>query len=500
MIAELTYSVIIAIVLAVIIYLGYLGRTRKFEEYTVAGRMIPGWAAALAALAATASAATMQSGTGICYLGGLTIAFSFALVHVLFYPMAGFLGNRVTKAGEALNVHTMPEYFRARFEDAKSIQGWLGLITGILLFIYISQIYVLVGLLTGVYFHVPYWIGIVIMFIITAIYVILGGAKSTAFGNAFMGAIIVVALAGLIGSIWAIKSPWGLLDEIWHSPFKDMAFGYKPAIPAPLIWNIVVPLGMIPLFMPHVVQSWFTMKKKSVDRLKSSLTMLISVTVVYFIGFFFSVLLIAPSILGASFLKPHPELPGRAIDWAVPFFLTHFSNPAIAGLFAAGVMAAAISTAGAGALVSSFGFIHDLGRLVKPNITPQGEMKAINTLIFIELLAAIFLSMFPIGIVAVVVSYIALLFEAAVLFQFWGSLYWKGATKAGVLWSSIIAFIITAIWGVSFGLYGTKGLTLSPFPFLGALYVGLPVSLVLFFGISAVTKKPSEEILKKLFG
>lgn len=479
--------------LAAICYIAW--RTRafrgKFDEFMVGGRRIGGVIIALNALAATASAVTMQSGTGICYLFGLPIAVAFAVPHVLFYPLAVFLGTRVSAVGSRLNAYTIPEYFNKRFES-KFWQGWLGILTGVLLFIYISQVYILEALLFSVYLKVSFIVGIVLAVIITIVYTMISGARSTILGNALMGALLVIAIAGLIGTVLYFKPLGTLLEELFNSPAGPYTFGLKSKIPYHLIWNIVLPLGMIPVAMPHVLQSLLAMKKEPVERIKSSATMLVCVSIVYFLGFFFAALLTHPQLLGTSFWKPHPELPGKPSDWAIPYYFAHFTHPVLAAIFLCGVVAAAISTAGAGALTSSFGLVHDFVKvLFKPTMSEKTEMKAIRVLLFIELILAALLSLHPIEIVTIVASYIALIFLCACFPQFWISIYWRRATKAGTLVSSIVGTAIVVLWGVLFGLRGER----APIPFLGALYVALPITIVLLVVISLATKPPREEIL-----
>ena len=80
--------------------------------------------------------------------------------------------------------------------------------------------------------------------------------------------------------------------------------------------------------------------------------------------------------------------------------------------------------------------------------------------------------------------------ETAFVWVLLGALFWKGATRAGALWSMIggvAAYCISMALG--FKLFGLHQIT-----------IGITVAFILMVVVSLLTRKTDEKVLKTYFG
>ena len=122
------------------------------------------------------------------------------------------LGRRTKQMTQHIKSRTMPDFFGTRYGDQ-----WLRVAASIIAFVflipYTAGVYSGISKLFDMGFHIPYEYCIIIMAMLTAVYVILGGYKATAINDFIQG---LVMLGGIITVIAVVLNSQGGLTEAFH--------------------------------------------------------------------------------------------------------------------------------------------------------------------------------------------------------------------------------------------------------------------------------------------
>ncbi|MDR1753361.1 MAG: sodium:solute symporter, partial [Eubacterium sp.] len=110
------------------------------------------------------------------------------------------LGRRTRVMTHHLKSATMPDFLGSRF-GSKNIKIIAALITFIFLIPYTASVYNGLSRLFSMTFTMPYEICVISMAVITAVYVILGGYKATAYNDFFQGIIMIFGICAIIGTV-----------------------------------------------------------------------------------------------------------------------------------------------------------------------------------------------------------------------------------------------------------------------------------------------------------
>ena len=121
------------------------------------------------------------------------------------------LGRRTRLMTQHLNARTMPEFFGKRFES-QSLRIAGSIIAFIFLVPYTAGVYNGLSRLFGMAFDVDYRICVIVMAVLTAAYVVIGGYMATALNDFVQGIIMLVGICAVIGSVLAGKG--GFLSAI----------------------------------------------------------------------------------------------------------------------------------------------------------------------------------------------------------------------------------------------------------------------------------------------
>ncbi len=121
------------------------------------------------------------------------------------------LGRRTRIMTQHIDSKTMPDFFGKRF-DSSSLKIAASVIVFIFMIPYTASLYNGLSSLFNMAFAVPYWVCIVVMAGLTAIYVIFGGYMATAINDFVQGIIMLVGICVVIGAVLA--SNGGLSEAV----------------------------------------------------------------------------------------------------------------------------------------------------------------------------------------------------------------------------------------------------------------------------------------------
>ena len=363
------------------------------------------------------------------------------------------LGRRTKLMTQHIESRTMPDFFGTRFDD-QGLRVTASVIAFVFLIPYTAGVYKGISTLFEMGFGIPYEFCVVIMAILTAVYVILGGYKATAMNDFIQGIImlfgiiaVIVAVLNAQGGLFAAVDKLAALpsdaDPTVNGGFATW-FGPDP-------WGllgVVVLTSLGTMGLPQMVGKFYSITDESAIKRGTIISTVFAFIVAggcYFLGGF-----------GRLFGMP-PVLPNGklAFDSIVPSMLVTLPDVLIA-LVVLLVLSASMSTLASLVLTSSSTMTLDLIYRDKKSLPGEVEEGTIDDIVTEKIerrkvVVMRVLIMFFIAISLLIAlnppTFIAQLMgiswgalAGAFLAPFMLGLYWRGVTKAAV-WACFI-------WGV----------------------------------------------------
>ena len=107
------------------------------------------------------------------------------------------LGRRTRIMSQTLDSRTMPDFFGKRYQSS-ALKVVASIIVFIFLIPYTASLYNGLSSLFNMAFHLPYWVCIVIMAVLTGIYVTFGGYMATAINDFIQGIVMLIGIVAVI--------------------------------------------------------------------------------------------------------------------------------------------------------------------------------------------------------------------------------------------------------------------------------------------------------------
>ncbi len=210
-------KIILTIVfLAVMVGVGVYSRKQanSVDGFVLGGRAVGGWLTAFAFGTSYFSAVVFVGYAGqFGWKYGLSsawIGIGNAVIGSLLAWLV--LGRRTKLMTQHISSRTMPDFFGTRY-DSQGLRVVASIIAFVFLIPYTAGVYSGISKLFDMGFHIPYEYCIVIMALLTALYVILGGYKATAMNDFVQG---IIMLFGIVAVIAVVLSTQGGLTEAFH--------------------------------------------------------------------------------------------------------------------------------------------------------------------------------------------------------------------------------------------------------------------------------------------
>jgi len=363
------------------------------------------------------------------------------------------LGRRTKLMTQHIESRTMPDFFGTRF-SSQGLRVVASIIAFVFLIPYTAGVYKGISTLFEMGFGVPYEYCVVIMAILTAIYVILGGYKATAMNDFIQGIIMLFGIVTVIAAVLASQGGFSTAIQKLASLPSDTdpsVNGEFASWFGPDPWNL---LGVVILTslgtwgLPQMVGKFYSITDENAIRRGTIISTIFAFIVAggcYFLGGF-----------GRLFGMP-PTLPnGRlAFDSIVPSMLVTLPDILIA-LVVLLVLSASMSTLASLVLTSSSTMTLDLIYRDKKSLPGEVEDGSIDDIVAEHIERRKVVVMRVLIVFFIVISLMIALnpptFIAQLMGISWGALagaflapfmlglYWRGVTTASV-WACFI-------WGV----------------------------------------------------
>lgn len=347
------------------------------------------------------------------------------------------LGRRTKLMTQHINSRTMPDFFGIRYDSA-GLRVIASIIVFIFLIPYTAGVYKGISTLFEMGFGIPYQYCVILMAILTACYVILGGYKATAINDFIQGIIMLFGIITVI--VVVISSRGGLteaISQLGQLPADDnpAANGGFADLLGPDPWNL---LGVVILTslgtwgLPQMVGKFYSITDEKAIKRGTIISTFFAVIVAggsYFLGGF-----------GRLFDTP-PTLPNGRLDFdaVVPGMLSGLPD-ALIGLVVLLVLSASMSTLASLVLTSSSTLTLDLIFREQKNVKEKTKVVTLRTFIVFFIALSLIIALNPPTFIAQLMGISWGALAGAFLAPFVLGLYWKGVTAASV-WACFI-------WGV----------------------------------------------------
>lgn len=417
------------------------------------------------------------------------------------------LGRRTRILTRKLDSATMPDYFGKRFGDNK-LKIAASVIVFVFLIPYTASLYKGLGSLFSDAFGVPYFVCIIAMAVVTAIYVLIGGYMATVWNDFVQG---IIMLAGIVVIIIAVVMNFGGFTQAINDLSSIAEGGQQGAYTSffgPDLYGLIMVVILTSLGtwgLPQMVQKFYSVKSDGAIKkgmIISTLFALIVAGGCYFLGGFARLTADNPAIYDASGNLLYDEI--------IPAMITSL-NPAVIALVLVLVVAASMSTLSSLVMSSSSTLTLDLIKGVKKDLSHKAQISLIRIFIAVFIVIS--------AVIAIIYDEFGLSFIAQMMGVSWGalagsflapylfSLYWKRTTKAscyacfgfGVA-ISIVALVISMCSGSL--PQGFKDSFIYEYFFSSSIYVG-SWTMIAGFAIvpivSLFTKRPDKELVDSLF-
>ncbi len=480
---------VIAVYLALVLAIGAFSQRflrRTGEDYFVATRTIGPFVLLMSLFGTHMTAFSLLGASGEAYHRGIGVFALMASSSALVVPLVfHFLGTRLWALGKRHGYLTQVQFFRDRW-------GSDGL--GLLLFAVLLALllpYLLIGVKgAGITLaqitdgQVPEAAGSLLICAVVVGYVASGGLRGTAWANTFQ--TLVFMILGTVAVFTIVGSSGGLAAAMERVAAErpELLVRGTAIRPLELLSYTAIPLS-VGMF-PHIFMHWLTARSAATFRLPV-LAYPLCVAIVWLP----SVLL---GIIGAADV---PGLEGPAANAVLIRMIGLHAPRILAGLLAAGVIAAVMSSLDSQILALSGLFTEDILRhhRLHDRMTERSQVRA-GRLWVAALLGLVFVlslvvdrSIFRLGVWSF--TGFAGLFPLAV-----AAVWWRRSTLAGA-YASILS--TAALWGYFVAHswnepgYSVGGTGLMP---VAVILAGSVASLVL---VSLFTRPPESDRLQRFF-
>lgn len=404
------------------------------------------------------------------------------------------LGRRTRVMTHHLEAKTMPEFFGKRYQSSG-----LRLISSLIVFIflipYTASVYSGLSSLFGMAFNFDYKWCVIIMALLTAVYVILGGYMATAINDFIQGIIMLVGIVCVI--IAVLNGQGGFMQAI--TKLSDIPVDAKNTASALLnmkgsfvsflgpdpknLLGVIILTSLGTLGLPQMVQKFYAIKSEKAVKTGTIVSTLFAIVIscgCYFLGGF-GRLFDSPLIYGAN--------GGVKYDTIIPTMLATLPDVLI-GIVVVLVLSASMSTLSSLVLTSSSTFTLDfLKASVVKKMSDKTQLLVMRLLIVVFIVVSVVLALNPPTFIAQLMGISWGALAGAFIAPFMYGLFWKKVTKASV-WVSFVFGVGITVLNMFVPIFK------SPINCGAAAMLG---GLILVPLVSLVTPKLSEELQNKIF-
>ena len=449
---DLLYGAVIVVFFAMIIGVGVYSKkhTKDVSSFVLGGRRVGPWLTAFSFGATYFSAVIFIGYAGKFGWDFGVSALWIGLGNAFIGSLAAWvvLGKRCRIMTKTLNTNTMPDFFGKRY-DSKALRITAALIIFIFMIPYSASVfnglsYLFTNALRLDRINNGYEICIIVMSVLAATYVILGGYMSTAINDFIQGMVMIVGIVLTIvcvlnhhGGLMSSMSELSKVPAADGSSFQGVYSSLFGPDPINLI-GVVILTSLGTWGLPQMVQKFYSIKDdKSVHTatIVSTIFAIIIAGGSYFMGGFGRIFVTADDIKTSSGSLNMDMIMPKVLDTAVPAVLV--------AILVVLVLSASMSTLTSLVLTSSSTITLDVisGNIIK-DMSEKKKVSIIRLLLAFFVLVSMALAIYSYRSNDMYITKLMSISWGAMagsfLAPFFYGLFWKGVTKAAV-WASFIS-------------------------------------------------------------
>ena len=391
-------------------------KVQSMDDYYLGGRSFGPLVLMATVCATIIGGSGLMGRAGVAYSSGFK-AIMTALPYLLgMFIFSGFAG-RISAVGTTFHVTSIPDLFEQRFgKTTKVILG--GLIAFTMMGTVASQVTATATIINmlGNEIGISYEMGALIACVVFIVYTATSGLFGVIYTDVFQFVMLILFVYILIPSASLVKL--GGLSAFLEGLAPELA---KPYLDGGIVGDIIT-YFVFTLAGAEMWQRAFAAKSQKAAKeglFLGTLAYGLTIPLVWFMG-------VAIEIL--------------------PVGLT--------GLALAGILSVIMSTADSYLIVSVQTCVHDIYKVFNPNISEKKELRLTRVFAVILPLGALVIALYIKNAYSILMFAWSFYAAAAGLPAF-AALYWKKATKAGIIAGMVAGFTVCVGWklaGVPFGL------------------------------------------------
>jgi sodium/proline symporter len=462
--------------LLVVVLIGILSSrfaSAGISEFFIGGRKMHRFVVALSAVVSGRSAWLLLGVTGMAYTMGAAAVWAVTGYIIAEMLLFLFYAQRLRRFSEKYDCLTVPDFFAARFGDKGGLLRILSvIIITIFMISYVSAQFVAGGKAFSASFQIEPWMGIIITAAIVLFYTMLGGFLAVSLTDVIQGIFMLMAL--ILLPVLAIVDRGGLGQVLLELRQLDVSMVDPLAISVGgLIGFLGIGLGSPG--NPHIIARYMSIVKAEQLRYSAVIGTTWNVLMAWgalFIG-----------LVGRVYFPDVSLLPGSDTENLYPVLAQQHLPPILFGMIIASIFAAIMSTADSQLLVAASALVRDLyqkyfsaDKEIQPNKLVIYSRIAVLILVIFALIAGLLAHRQVFWLVLIAWAGLGAAFGPTSIL----ALYWKGATRAGIIAGMVTGTVVTVIW------YYTPFLKSSLYELVPAFLISLIATII----VSMKTKKP----------
>ncbi len=417
----------------------FVKRVKNSDDFYVAGRSLGPVVLAATVCATIIGGSAMMGRGGISYTSGMRsvmIAIPYLLGMFLFSAISG----RIQDVGQRRKIESIPELVELRF--GKTVKLIMAVLIGYTMMATVSSqvsatatIFKMIGGSIGITYELGAIIATVIFIAYTAASGLFGVVYTDVVQFFMLLLFVYIILPGK--SLTMVGGLSGLLRSV---PPEMLQIKLDGELIGMIVTNLVFTLAGAEMW-----QRAFAAKSR-----KAAKRGMFWGTSIYALTIFITL------VIGLCAFKLYPNIIAEygTADATIPAMVIRMLPAGLTGLTLAGLLSVMMSSADSYLLISTQTFVQDIGKTIKPDMTSKREVFISRILSAVLAVGAMVIALY------IKNAYDALMFAwtfyaASVGLPAVAALYWKKATKAGMLSGIGAGFVVSILWqiaGLPFGL------------------------------------------------
>ena len=439
-------SVMVTYITLLILWGIYQGRKVKTgDDFAIAGRTLPGWAAALSERATGESSWALLGLPGAAYAMGLTEIWTAVGCVAGIVTAWIVLAWRLRDEAEKYNVATFTEYLAAKhIECGRMLRIISSMVIVFFFFFYVGAQFLGGGKTLYTLFGLKPWTGAIITAAVIIPYTVYGGFQSVVYTDVIQAILMIITLivAPVVGIIYLINHhdlyASGITEALVKAGSSYISltgaargFGAGLLITGGFSWFFGYLGGQ-----PQLSVRFMAIKNSK--QAKKARNIGIAWTILAYIGALM-IGWIGLAIFGPAGLSD-PE-------YVMPSVILKLFPPVIAGLLITGAIAAIVSTADSLLILSATELSESIVKKTRTVISPEKTLRRHRITTALLAVVALALSYFsPSNLIFTIVSYvwagIGCTFSVVVLL----TLFWKRFHGRAAIITIISGMLFTIVW------------------------------------------------------